>query len=49
MIEIPPITAMTDIELEAWFAAAGLTATVVTRCPDPGCPSCASQVATKAA
>ena len=32
---------MTDHELEAWFAAAGLTAEVVVRCPDPTCERCA--------
>jgi len=26
--------------VEAWFAEAGVTATVVARCPDPTCPAC---------
>lgn len=26
--------------LEAWFAAAGITATVVAACPEPKCPLC---------
>lgn len=40
MIEITPTPAMTDTELEAWFAEAGLTATVVHRCPAPACEAC---------
>jgi len=31
---------MTDTELEAWFNEAGISATVVERCPAPTCPSC---------
>jgi hypothetical protein len=41
MIEMTPATSMTDNELEAWFAAAGLNAEVVARCPDPTCELCA--------
>jgi len=40
MIEITPTPAMTDAELEAWFAEAGLTATVVRRCPAHACEAC---------
>lgn len=40
MIETTTTPAMTDTELEAWFAAAGLTATVVQRCPAPACEAC---------
>jgi hypothetical protein len=32
---------MTDTELEAWFSEAGISATVVKRCPVVECPSCA--------
>jgi hypothetical protein len=41
MIEMTPTLAMTDTELEAWFAEAGLAATVVHRCPAPQCRVCA--------
>ena len=40
MIEMNPTPAMTDIEIEAWFGAAGLTVNVVERCPVPECESC---------
>jgi hypothetical protein len=40
MIEDTPTLAMTDTELEAWFNEAGISATVVERCPTPTCPSC---------
>ncbi len=40
MIEMTPTPAMTDTEMEAWFAEAGLAATVVHRCPAPQCPVC---------
>ncbi len=31
---------MTNAEIEAWFGAAGLTVSVVERCPVPTCDSC---------
>jgi hypothetical protein len=40
MLETTPSITMTDAELEAWFAAAGLTVTVVPSCPDPSCRFC---------
>jgi len=49
MIETPPIHTMTDTELEAWFAGAGLTATVVDRCPDPTCHLCRRESLAEAA
>jgi len=49
MIETASIHTMTDTELEAWFAEAGVTATVVDRCPDPTCASCRSNVVSEAA
>ncbi len=49
MIETRPIIRMTDAELESWFAAAGLTATVVDRCPNPACTLCENQIVMKAA
>jgi hypothetical protein len=41
MIEINPTSAMTNAEIEAWFAEAGLAAIVVDRCPAPACALCA--------
>ena len=41
MIETTPATHMTDNELGAWFAAAGLNAEVVARCPEAACEHCA--------
>ena len=38
MIETTPTPAMTDTELEDWFSEAGLSATVVERCPVVGVP-----------
>ncbi|MGB5534204.1 MAG: hypothetical protein WBN71_13995 [Acidimicrobiia bacterium] len=43
MIETTPTLAMTDTELEDWFSEAGLSATVVERCPVVACPSCAQR------
>ena len=40
MIETTPTPTMTDAELEDWFNEAGISATVVARCPAPTCPSC---------
>lgn len=40
MIETHPTPAMTDTELEAWFAEAGLAATVVDHCSAPTCRLC---------
>lgn len=40
MIEATPTLAMTDTEVEDWFSEAGITATVVERCPEPTCSSC---------
>lgn len=40
MIEMNPTPTMTDTEIEAWFGAAGLTVSVVERCPVPECESC---------
>jgi hypothetical protein len=37
MIEMTPTPSTTDEELEAWFAAAGLTVSVVEHCPVAGC------------
>jgi hypothetical protein len=41
MIETTPTPAMTDPEIEAWFSEAGIPVTVVERCPEPTCSSCA--------
>jgi hypothetical protein len=35
-----PLMAMSNRELEAWFAAGGLSVDVVRNCSDSGCPSC---------
>ncbi|MEA2009675.1 MAG: hypothetical protein U9N78_03120 [Actinomycetota bacterium] len=40
MIEITPTPNMTDEQIEAWFAAAGLNVSVVEHCPSNTCPSC---------
>jgi hypothetical protein len=40
---------MTDTELEAWFAEAGLAVTIVDRCPDATCPECAGRALADAA
>jgi len=40
MIEMTPTHTMTDEQVEAWFAAAGLTVAVIERCPSSECPSC---------
>jgi hypothetical protein len=40
MIEAIPTLAINDAELEAWFNEAGLSATVVRRCPEPMCSWC---------
>ena len=49
MIEMTPTTEMSNSELEAWFGSAGLTATVVPRCPEPTCEICASAPLVEAA
>jgi hypothetical protein len=49
MIEQTPTITMTDAELEAWFAAAGLTVTVAPSCPDPSCRLCNPSVLDRAA
>jgi len=49
MIESTPTSTMTDAEVEAWFAAGGITATVVTVCPEPACRRCASVMLDRAA
>ena len=41
MIEMTPTPSMTDEQVEAWFAAAGLNVSVVGHCPLPDCPHCA--------
>jgi len=40
MIELTPTPSMTDEQVEAWFAAAGLNVTVVEHCPSKKCSSC---------
>ena len=37
MIDMTPTPSLTDEEVEAWFAAAGLTVSVVEHCPVAGC------------
>ncbi|MEA3501876.1 MAG: hypothetical protein U9R47_03815 [Actinomycetota bacterium] len=49
MIEMTPTHSMTDEQLEAWFAAAGLNVSVVEHCPSKDCPSCAGDSAPIAA
>ena len=49
MIEMTPTSNMTDEQVEAWFAAAGLNGTVVERCSVPGCTHCFGNVPAKAA
>ena len=39
-----PVDAGRDA-VEAWFAGAGVKATVVARCPDPSCPVCRAPLA----
>jgi len=34
------LTALSDIEIEAYFAEAGLVAEIVEHCDDATCPSC---------
>jgi hypothetical protein len=41
MIETTPTPNMTDEQVEAWFAAAGLNVSVVEHCPSQECRSCA--------
>ena len=40
MIKTNPTPAMTDAEIEAWFGEAGLSVSVVERCPLADCDSC---------
>jgi len=40
MIEIAPTPNMTDEQVEAWFATAGLNVTVVEHCPAMECSLC---------
>jgi len=40
MIELTPTPSMTDEQVEAWFAAAGLNVTVVEHCPSKERSSC---------
>jgi hypothetical protein len=49
MIEMTPTPSMTDEEVEAWFAAAGLNASVVERCSVAGCARCDHRSLTRAA
>lgn len=49
MIEETPTHTMTDEQVEAWFAAAGLNVTVVEHCPAPGCPRCTDTLLPRAA
>jgi hypothetical protein len=49
MIEMTPTPSMTDEEVEAWFAAAGLNASVVKRCSVAGCARCNDISLTRAA
>ncbi|MEA2022678.1 MAG: hypothetical protein U9N79_00135 [Actinomycetota bacterium] len=49
MIEMTPTPSMTDQEVEAWFAVAGLNVSVVEHCPVLTCPVCAGDSAPIAA
>jgi len=49
MIELTPTPSMTDEQVEAWFAAAGLSANVVERCPSKECSFCTRDAAPIAA
>jgi len=49
MIEITPTPSMTDEEVEAWFAAAGLSVSVVEHCPSQECQFCTEDSARIAA
>ncbi len=49
MIEMTPTPSMTDEQVEAWFAAAGLNVSVVEHCPSRECPSCATDSVPRAA
>ncbi len=49
MIEMTPTPTMTDEQVEAWFAAAGLNVRVVEHCPSNTCPSCIGESARIAA
>jgi len=40
MIELTPTPSMTDEQVEAWFAAAGLNVNVVEHCPSEECSFC---------
>lgn len=37
----PLLETFSDNRLEVWFAASGISARVVERCPLPGCSDCA--------
>jgi hypothetical protein len=37
---VDPLMAMSNRELEAWFATGGLSVEVVANCSDPTCPDC---------
>ncbi len=49
MIEMAPTPSMTDKQVEAWFAAAGMNVTVVEHCPSSICPFCTGHSAPIAA
>jgi hypothetical protein len=34
------LMAMSNVNLEAWFAACGLSVHVIANCSDPECPDC---------
>ena len=49
MIEMTPTPSMTDEQIEAWFAAAGLQVTVVEHCSLKECSFCTGDSAPIAA
>ncbi len=49
MIEMTPLPNMTDEQVEAWFAAAGLSVSVVEHCPSQECRTCVDHAVPTAA
>jgi hypothetical protein len=52
LVQTPPTTdlmSVSDSALEAFFASAGLAATVVTHCNTVGCPMCFTEASVQAA
>jgi hypothetical protein len=47
--QTPDISSMSDADLEAFFASAGLPAEVVTHCDTPNCSDCFAKVIAEAA